>query len=178
MEQQKISHQVNDYLSWEITPAGSGGTSQGVIRVNATPVVIAITDGTRTVQIGSKEPGKKVIVPGDIYTFAQRLEIWARRLIESPLPEVSSPGVYEPMGLLKELQTYSDLYVDAARMGIQALGQSLTTYKNDLWVDFSGKYLSRYDYPKKTDWKNLKKSFYDALEASLLKYRRQELLRS
>ena len=166
---EKITQKINDMFSYEIY-AEPGQPTRGILKVNSTTFLIQLTDGKTIVAF--EIPG-----PGDIHYFAKRLELWATNLIVNPLPTVESE-VYKDLGLQAELQFCSNDFVEAVRFGIDNFGMNSKQYLKLLWEEFSSKHLDRYAYSDNPEgWKNLGRSFRDALWAALRKYHREQVLR-
>jgi hypothetical protein len=144
------------------------GETKHVLRINLTPLVVQITDGSRHIQL--RHFGKDAfIVPGNIYQFASRLEDWIENLLTEEFPPVVS-SKYEEMGLLEALQSYSDRYINEARWNF---GVSLTDLRRDLWKEFWQNYLPKY----LDDRRGLNKAFTDALTLAFAKYKKDRKLR-
>lgn len=147
------------------------GKPTDFIYFNATPLVIQITDGKDTVQLGHFDGGA-IIVPGNIHQFANLLSIWANNLLTTSFPPVVSE-VYEELGLLEELQNCTDRYIEESRWG-SFYGRPLEHVRRELWNRFK-KNLDPYLTGQAL--RNKRKSFMDALHGALTKYRQEQIRR-
>jgi hypothetical protein len=148
------------------------GSLKQLLFINASAVVISITNGTDTVQLG-RLGGHAIFVPGNIHQFANMLSVWANNLLIQRYPEVKSE-VYSKLGMLEQLQDFSNQFIENVRWG-NLQGVSTSEIKTELWTRFSKANLAQ--YIDKTERKNLRKSFSDALFGALKQYRKDVISR-